>query len=336
MKAVILGVGRMGRRHIAAVRQLDLEVGGIYDVSQDSVQAAREECLLSEQQLFTDLEALYARGIPDLVVVATTAPSHCALTCDAAARGVRYIMVEKPMGVSLAECDRMIAACSAAGAGLAVNHQMRIMEQYSVPKQRFATPEYGGLLSMTVVAGNFGFAMNASHYFEAFRFLTDDPVVEVNAWFSRETVPNPRGAHFEARAGSLRAVTASGKRLYIEIGADQGHGVRAIYGCRNGLMVIDELAGEVSSSVREAQYRDLPTTRYSMPTINSQFAIKPADVIDSSAATLRALITGEHNVSGEDGRRSIEVLVAAHQSAERGGVAVLVSAADRTRVFPWA
>lgn len=337
MKSVILGVGRMGRRHIAAVRLAGHVVAGVFDVSRMALEAARDEQGLSEAQLYADLDRLFNEVQPELVVISTTADSHCRLTCMAAERGARFILVEKPMAVSLGECDRMIESCRQHGAKLAVNHQMRFMEQYTEPKRLFDTPAYGGMASMTVVAGNFGFSMNGSHYFEAFRFLVDEPIVEVAAWFSTDVVPNPRGPQFEDRGGCIRATTVSGNRLYMEIGTDQGHGVNVVYACRNGMIVINELSGELTSTEREEQYRDLPTTRYGMPAISRQRKIQPAEVIDASAAVIRALCSGVNSVSGEDGRQVVEVLTAAYESAQRGGVPVRIDGQlDRDRLFPWA
>lgn len=337
MKIAILGVGRMGRRHILAARKLGLDLVAVFDSNPESLRLAQKEESLGDDKLFNRLDVLFAQAKPQCVIIATTADSHCGLTCMAAEQNVKYILVEKPMAVSLEQCDRMLEACERFGARLAVNHQMRFMEQYTEPKRLLATQAYGGMGSMTVVAGNFGFSMNGTHYFEAFRFLADEDPVEVTAWFSPGVVPNPRGVQFQDRAGCIRAVTANGKRLYMDIGADQGHGVRAIYACRNGVITVNELTGELLSSVREEPYRDLPTTRYGMPAANSQRAIRPAEVIDTSAAVLKALLDDVNSVSGEDGRRAIELLVAAYQSAELGSVPVrLGEELDRDRMFPWA
>lgn len=337
MKTAILGVGRMGRRHVQVVRQMGLELAGVFDVSHDSLKAAQDEHALTSHLLFNNLDKLYAEAEPKCLIIATTADSHCALTCAAAERGVKYVLVEKPMAVSLEQCDRMLEICDRYGTKLAVNHQMRFMEQYTEPRRLFATDAYGGLASMTVVAGNFGFSMNGTHYFEAFRFLADEDPVEVTAWFSPGAVPNPRGAQFEDRAGCIRAVTESGKRLYMEIGDDQGHGICAIYACRNGMITVNELTGELLLTEREEQYRKLPTTRYGMPAVNTRRAIQPAEVIDTSAAVLKALLHDVNSVSGEDGRRVVELLVAAYKSAEQGSMPVrLDGKLDRGRVFPWA
>ena len=338
MKAVVIGVGRMGRRHLHAIRKSGWTVDGVYDISRESLDQAAEEHQLEQSQLFTELDEMFVKCSPQVVVIATNADTHCELTCMAASRGVRFILVEKPMAVSIEECDRMIEACRTAGVGLAVNHQMRFMPAYTLPKELFQSPEFGGLTSMNVIAGNFGFAMNGSHYFEAFRFLTDELPVEVAAWFSSEVVPNPRGPQYEDRAGCIRAITATGKRLYMDISADQGHGFGCTYACRYGVITLNELAGELSSIEREAQYRDLPTTRYGMPSVNRRYLIAPPDLIDVTAEVLRALVSGQGSVSGEDGKKVVELLVAAHQSAEKGGAPVrLVDAElDRKRLFPWA
>lgn len=327
----------MGRRHIQAVRRLDWELSGVYDVSSESLKAAQTENQLTENQLFDDLDEFFKRTNLDCLIIATTADSHCKLTCLAAERGVKFILVEKPMAVSLQECDLMIQTCKEYGARLAVNHQMRFMEQYTKPKEVFSTPEFGGLTSMTVIAGNFGFAMNCSHYFEAFRFLTNENIQEVSAWFSPGVLPNPRGPQFQDRGGCIRATTYSGKRFYVETGSDQGHGIRVVYAGRNGMLTVDELNGQMISNIRESQYLDLPTSRYAMPSVDTQSQIQPCEVIDTSVSVLKALVQNQDSVSGEDGRCVIEVLVAAHQSAEHGSAPVLLnSELDRARVFPWA
>ena len=336
MRTAILGVGRMGRRHIQVVRQLGFDLIGVFDVSQTSLKLAQDEYVLPDHLLFSDLSKLYSEAKPECLIISTTADSHCALTCMAAELGAKYVLVEKPMAVSLEECDLMIETCKRYGTKLAVNHQMRFMEQYTEPKRLFATEAFDGLKSMTVVAMNIGFSMNGSHYFEAFHFLTGEDIVEVTAWFSPEVAPNPRGAQFQDRAGCIRAVTASGKRLYMEISADQGHGLLAVYACRNGVITINERTREMLSSEREEQYRAFPTVQ-GKPTVDTKHIIQPCEVINTSAAVIRALLCDVNNVSGEDGRRAVELLVAAYQSAEQGGVPVrLDGKLDRSRVYPWA
>lgn len=338
MKTVVLGTGRMGRRHIQVVREMGLDLVGICDPNQESLLLAQKEQAVPSELHYTNAQDLIREKIPECVVVASTAPSHREYTEFAASMGAKYILCEKPMSISLADCDAMIETCKKYGAHLAVNHQMRFMEQYTEPKKLLQTEDLGGLSSITVVAGNFGMAMNGSHYFEMFRYMTDESPKSVSAWFSEGRVPNPRGAEFEDRAGSIRLVSNSEKRFYMETSADQGHGIQVIYAAKYGQIIVDELAGKMRMIYREEQYRQLPTTRYGMPAVISESHIKPADAIAPSRAVLESLLSGSDHPTGEDGRLAVSVLVAAYVSNENDHKSVDLEAmsAYRQRVFPWA
>jgi predicted dehydrogenase len=327
----------MGRRHIAAARGAGFQLAGIFDLSPDAVATAMAECDVPESMVFGDARQMLQSLRPDAIVVSTTAPSHCELVIAATGAGVRYILCEKPMASSLEECDRMIAACRASGARLAVNHQMRFMEQYTEIKALCLTPEFGGLRSMVVTAGNFGLAMNGSHYFEAFRYLTNEAVAEISCWFDPNNVPNPRGPQYIDRSGQLRGVSASGVRLIIELGADLGHGIEVIYGCRNGQILVDELAGFVRTIHRQVEYRDLPTTRYGMPATELQRKIAQADVIKPTEDLWRAMLADGSYPDGESGRHAVAVLVAANLSGESEGRSVVLDKGlPLARKFMWA
>lgn len=69
-------------------------------------------------------EALFARPDVDVVVLATPHTTHLPYTRAAAAAG-KHVYSEKPMAVTVAECDEMIAACREAGVLLTVAKQSR-------------------------------------------------------------------------------------------------------------------------------------------------------------------------------------------------------------------
>lgn len=334
----VIGLGRMGLRHVAVMRDLGLSVVGAADPRAEARAAAADAFALPDAALFADAQTMLRSVRPQVVAVASTAPSHAALTAAAAAAGARAILCEKPMAVSLAECDRMIALCREAEVRLAVNHQMRFMEQYTRARAITDSAAFGGLSSMTVVAGNFGMAMNGSHYVEAFRYLTGEPPATVAAWFSPEAVPNPRGAEFRDSGGTLRLTTRSGRRFLLEAGTDQGHGMLAVYAGRYGRLEIDELTGALSLAVRAAADRELPTTRYGTPGETVREAVVPADAAAPTRAVLRALLEGGDYPDGTVGRMAVEVLVAAAVSHEAGGRTVDLAAEvlPRDRRFAWA
>lgn len=337
MKVAVIGAGRMGRRHIQVVKNLGLTLVGVCDLHAETLAVATKEFSLASETQFSEPATMLSQMKPDIVIIAATAPTHCELTCASAEAGAKFILCEKPMAISIAECDRMIEVCRRHGTKLAINHQMRFMEQYIEPKRLADSPEFGGLTSVTVIGGNFGVAMNGSHYFEMFRFLTGEYPTTAQAWFSRDGVPNPRGPQFQDRAGSVRLTVPSGKRFYMEIGSDQGHGMNVVYAGKHGRIFTDELAGSFDAVFREEIHRALPTTRYGMPWVSETKKIIPADAIKPSESVLDALIKNQNYPTGEDGRAAVATLVAAYVSSEDGHRVVAIDQnLPKERTFPWA
>jgi predicted dehydrogenase len=338
LRTAIIGVGSMGRRHLQAVGDLGLDLVAICDQRPESLSLAATEQNVSGAAQFQNASEMLEQAQPECVIVATTAPSHCEYTCAAAAAGVTFILCEKPMATSLDQCDRMIQVCAERGVELAINHPMRFMEQYTESKRLAQSEAFGGLTSITVVAGNLGLAMNGTHLFEMFRFMTDEAPAEVTGWLMPEKVLNPRGAEFEDYGGAVRVTTAQGKRLYLELGSDQGHGMLVILYGRCGRIVVDPFAGLISTAVREQQHRDSPTTKYYLPEVKTEQRIAAASAVEPSRRVLEALLQRENFPTGEHGRQAVEVLVAAYTSSENSHTPVRLPATDlqRDRIFPWA
>jgi predicted dehydrogenase len=322
MKTALIGLGRMGMRQAVVLRQCGLEISAISDLNRDFCAAFGTEYDVAPENWFLSGEELIEKIRPELLVIATTAPSHRDLVVKAAQSGARKILCEKPMAVSLAQCEEMVGTCRHAGVDLAVNHQMRLMEQYTLPKYMAASPEFGGIGSVVVSAGNFGMAMNGTHYFEMFRYMTDEEPVLVSAWFSDDNLPNPRGPQFKDAAGSIRLETPSGKRFYMDCSSDHGHGMQVTYNCRNGRITIDELDGSMHYVARHPEHRSQPTTRYGMPYDKGNRTIAPADAVAPTRAVLESLLKGEDFPNGQDGLLAMKLLIAAHISNSRGGVTI--------------
>lgn len=328
----------MGRRHLQVAKNLGFEIAGVYDPLPESVDMALREYGLPASVVFDSAQRMLETVRPDALVVASTAPSHCEYVCIAAAAGVRYVLCEKPMASSLAEADAMVDACRRAGATLAVNHQMRFMPQYTQVKALIGSEELGALASILVAGSNFGLAMNASHYFETFRYISGSPVQSVRAWFEPSQLANPRGTQFEDRSGRLLARSAAGPSMYIDFSAAAGWGLQVVYICRHGQIVVDELSGEMRVAVRRPEFRELPTTRYGMPADVRQLTIEPADTMVPTMEVWVALLDGRPFPDGAAGAHALACLVAAHASHEAGGSDVRLDdpALPRVRMFNWA
>lgn len=337
MKFAIIGLGRMGRRHVQVALDLGFEVLGIYDMFQGAIDETLNEFPALAGKVFSSAQALLEESGAQLLTISTTAPSHAEYVCKAAESGFRYILCEKPLAVSLDEADAMVATCANYGVQLAVNHQMQFMEQYTRIKEMIGGGEFGPLRSITVHASNFGLAMNAVHYFEMFRYVTGETLASVQCWIDNEKVPNPRGPQYSDYSGQLRGVSASGVRFNLEAGGDLGHGIQVIYGCRNGQIMVDELVGSVRTIRRKTEFAELPTTRYGMPAEVETFSIAPADVFKPTADVWRAMLAGHSFPDGNIGRHALAVLVAAYVSGESNAAQTSVdNSLPKQKIFSWA
>src|SRR5437763_4203625 len=92
-------------------------------------------------QSFTDYRRLLERDDVDVIDLCLPNDLHCEATVAAAQAG-KHVICEKPLCVTLAEADRMIAACRAAGVKLMYAEELCFTPKYVRAKQLV---EEGGL-----------------------------------------------------------------------------------------------------------------------------------------------------------------------------------------------
>jgi predicted dehydrogenase len=107
-------------------------------------------------------EALLARDDVQAVIVATPHTTHLPLTRLAAAAG-KHVYVEKPMAVSIAECDGMIDACRDAGVLLTVNKVTRYRESPNAAKRLIDEGRIGDLRMVRVLSSVIGYGPAGDH-----------------------------------------------------------------------------------------------------------------------------------------------------------------------------
>jgi predicted dehydrogenase len=90
----------------------------------------------------TDWEALARDPEVDAAVVATPNALHAPQAVALLEAGV-HVLVEKPMAVTVAECDRMVAASRASGASLMVAHCWRFRDEVVALRDRIAAGDLG-------------------------------------------------------------------------------------------------------------------------------------------------------------------------------------------------
>lgn len=125
-KVGIVGFGEMGRLHTRTWSQMpNARVVAVADSVEERREAAALQCQCYALETIEEL----LHHVPDLdiVVVATPAPLHCLHASLAIQKGC-HVICEKPMALSLRDCDAMAEAAKYAGIALAVHHQHVFMK----------------------------------------------------------------------------------------------------------------------------------------------------------------------------------------------------------------
>lgn len=150
----IVGLGFMGRMHyrcwsglegakITAVCEANpkvLEAAG--EAGGGNVAGAADRIDLSAVQIFSDLDALLAAGVVDVLSITLPTFLHVESTVKALSAGV-HVLCEKPMALNVDECDRMVAAANKAGKVLQIGHCIRFWPEYEVTRAIVKSGKYG-------------------------------------------------------------------------------------------------------------------------------------------------------------------------------------------------
>ncbi len=142
MRIGIIGAGKVAHNHAASVAALpNAELGAVY-----SRTAAKAEALAAQHGVpaYTDLDAMLETV--EAVIICTPHPAHAQPAVAALERGV-HTLVEKPLAASLADCDAMIAASERGGANLGTISQRR----WYAPSQRVKTAIEAGKIGKPIL-----------------------------------------------------------------------------------------------------------------------------------------------------------------------------------------
>ena len=110
----------------------DLEIVGLCDINAERArEMADKHCV---EKIYTDLDEMLEKEQPDIASVLVPSFLHEEVSKKVAKHGVN-ILIEKPMGNSLAECDNIIQAAEDANVKLAVAENFRYLAENVIAKQ---------------------------------------------------------------------------------------------------------------------------------------------------------------------------------------------------------
>ena len=140
---------RMARQHPQC------EVVGVCDPDPSRMQDAQRSLGLASEQLFTDWQECLERSRPDWILLCPATGDH-ALWVERLAPRRLPILLEKPLAGSLAEADRLIAACERYQVTWAVNWPLVWVASHRTAKRLIDEGAIGQLREVHYYNGNRG------------------------------------------------------------------------------------------------------------------------------------------------------------------------------------
>jgi UDP-N-acetyl-2-amino-2-deoxyglucuronate dehydrogenase len=145
LRSAIIGCGKMAHVHAQAL----MNIGETVLVAAQSRSMEKATAFATKYQAtpYTDIAEMIRREKVDIVLICTPHPAHKAAAITAFENGA-HVLVEKPLAISLEDCDLMIGAAAAAGKKLGMISQRRFFPSCMRIKQaiddgKLGTPMLG-------------------------------------------------------------------------------------------------------------------------------------------------------------------------------------------------
>lgn len=332
IKVAIIGAGNISPVHIEAFKTFPerCEIVALVDIYPEKAELCRECFDLEKAKVFNSHKMILADPGIDLVSICTPPHDHAAIAIDCLNHG-KHVLVEKPMAVSLLECDAMIAAAKQNHKLLSVVAQNRFSDPIMKLKKTLDSGLIGRVLHAQVDSlwwrgrsyydlwwrglwekEGGGCTLNhAVHHIDMLLWMLGMPkkvtAVLANAAHDNSEVEDVSVAVLQYNQGTLAQVTSSvihhGQEQQLVFQGEKARisapwKVVASRAQENGFPIpYPELEEKI-----EAFYRGLPALKYTGHT----------GQIDDVLTAIET--NGEPLITGEQGRMTIELITAIYKA----------------------
>ncbi len=330
LKVGIIGLGGIARAHCDAIATLDnVEIVAVADLFEEKRRQYMEKYdiprgYVSHTELLADSEV-------EAVAVVLGHQLHHRLTVDACDAG-KHVLVEKPMALSLAQCDEMIEAAARNNVKLMVGYTQHFYATSLKAKEILDSGELGPLITaVCYMSKNWGFAGRRPQYRSRYHgggmWMTNGVhVVDRLTWMMASQAASVSAvigtrAHYQAADDSATAMIRYKNGLAgvaVAVGfADGAPNYECQVICANGTLRFSQHGEKYVKVGKGDKWVDVP------------FDDAPAEMHFEWKAFAECI---EQNIEpptpGEYGRHIMEIIFAAEQSAITGREVVLSSGSE--------
>ncbi|MFP7298899.1 Gfo/Idh/MocA family protein [Neobacillus niacini] len=331
LRVGVIGCGSISQyRHLPEYKlNKNVELAAVCDINEERAQATAEKY---GAKAYTSYEELINSGLVDAVSVCTPNYLHAPITIAALNAGL-HVLCEKPMATSRKEAEEMVEAAKANDKKLMIAHNQRFVPSHQRARQLIQSGEIGKIYSFRTAFGHGGpegwsIDGKESWFFEkekAFvgamgdlgvhktdllRYVLGEEITEVGAFVETNakdfaSVDDNAVCVLKTESGIIGTLAAS----WAYKGKEDNSTI--IYGEKAVLRLEDD---PVSSLI--VQYVNGEVVNYQLGKIQSNDAggQNTSHVINKFVDAI--VLDHEVPVTGEEGMKSLEVILAALESNE--------------------
>ena len=149
MKYALIGCGRISPNHIEAAKSNGLDIVAICDIVPDRMdEKAAMFHLPASVKKYEDYQELLRVEKPELVAICTESGKHASIALDCIEHG-SHVIIEKPIALSIADADAIIRAGHNKGVVVCACHQNRFNKSIRKIREAMEQGRFGRLLHGT-------------------------------------------------------------------------------------------------------------------------------------------------------------------------------------------
>ncbi len=337
----LIGAGRAGLVHAHNVAgRIPNALAALCDADVDTLQQVGRE--LGVTALYQDYREAVADPDIDAVIIVTPTFLHCDIAC-AAARAGKHIFLEKPMAISVAECETINAAVAESGVKLHIGFMRRLDERFLRAKASIDAGEMGRVMVVKstgrgpglpppwiydLAKSNGILAEVNSHDFDSVRWFAGSEVCRVYADGANFKCPEALDDFPDFYDNAIVNLRFENGVLGVIDGtcpARYGYDARMEILCENGVLFVGspEQHGVSAVTVDDPSVTGVGTLR-SQSVTSWRNLFKDAYLAEMECFIACILEDTAPQVTGLDGLRAVETVVAANQSLLSGAPVDLV------------
>ncbi len=322
----VIGLGEIAKHFIGGVGMSQRsKITGLVsgDRAKAEAQAAQLGIPTSSVYSYAEMDRMRENKAIDAVYVALPNSMHAEFTMRSAKAG-KHVLCEKPMAVSVAECQQMIDACKAAGVKLMIAYRMQYEPLTLEAIQRLRSGEIGDIRAIEAAFGfdskpgvwrlqkklaGGGCLMDVGIYpLNATRYLTGEEPVEFKA-FQTTHKEDPRFAEVEETMSWTTRFPSGVLATCTTTYGGQMPGFFKVTGSK-GVLEMGPAYSYEGITLRQTAGENKPVAEKVNPEKDPMQFLREADALAQNIVENTPV-----KASGEEGMRDIQYISRIYQSA---------------------